>query len=103
MEDEPDLGQVIRARIARVFAVRRRWLGYYMLAADQLMEGLQPAGQELADIVEAMIAHGQLLGVYDSRKQFWWYLHTSLMPTPVQLAAAVPPRKGGPLLCRNVN
>ncbi len=101
MKKKPMTAAGVRARILRVFTIERRWLGYYMVAAHDLMHGLQPAGVQVADAVQELYERGRILGAYDAtpKNQFWWYLATNLLPSPAELAARVPSVKGGLLPC----
>ncbi len=90
----------IRVRILRVFTVERRWLGYYIIAAHDLMAGIKPAGCPLAEAVHDLFERGRLIGSYlDAPGQFWVYLWTALLPSPELLAASVPSQEEGGMRC----
>lgn len=96
----------IRARIIRVFTVRRRWLGFFMIRQEEGFNGALLS--DYCDAIHSLIASGRMITSYDDdpKREFWLYLSTELLPTPEQLAArAGSLTKGGLLPChvRSIN
>ena len=80
----------LQQRILRVFAIRRCWLGYYMIATSELMAGPNDINLVTA-AMHRLYKRGQIIGSYDDGlgQGFWWYLWTGLLPSPKLLALRV--------------